>query len=507
MSSGHNVVVENLRLDSWKEIAAFFRRDERTVRRWEKERNLPILRVPSSERGRVFAYKNELTAWLHSDQGNSATIGLSVSLPPGENVMLPSLGGNEELPASPSNSLAPCRATPSRQWVIVGWCFAAAAFVTLAVLMIRYAPLSPPGGKAHHVPDPQAQEFYLQGRYFWNRRTGDSLNKAIDFFTQAIIHDSDYAQAYAGLADTYDLLPEYAPVLASEAYPKAIAAATRAVTLDDSLSEAHRALAFGLFFWNWDVPRALNEFHKAIQLDPNDIEAHHWYSSALLSLGRYEESFSEIERARELSPTSRSILADRALILHYKGDDAAAISILREIGQAEPDFLSPPRYLARISLFKKDYPSYIAEMKRAAVISQDPKDLALAEAVEQGWQMGGETGMMSALAATQKRLFEDGKSSNFEVAYAYALVNQKEEALRYLQASFDTHEFEVFSIIHPFLRRKLGGNPEFEQLTLRVRPYLEGKIAAPVPALSPAFQSQLRSSSVVPTSAISRTSR
>ncbi|MGA3212463.1 MAG: hypothetical protein ABSD20_14245, partial [Terriglobales bacterium] len=381
-----------------------------------------------------------------------------------------------------------------------GWWFAAGAFAALAFVMIRYAPLPAPGSKAHHVPDSQAQEFYLQGRYFWNRRTDDSLNKAVDSFTQAIVHDSAYAQAYAGLADTYDLLPEYTHVSAADAYPRAIAAATKAVQLDDSLSEAHRSLAFGLFFWNWDVPRALSEFHRALQLDPNDIEAHHWYSTTLLTLRHIDESLAEIERARQLSPTSRSILADRALILHYDGDDIAAVSILKELGQAEPDFLSPPRYLARIFLVTRDYPGYLAEMKRVASISKDPTDAALAEAVEQGWQSGGEIGMLNALAETRKRLFEEGKCSSFDVAYAYVLLNRKEEAVSYLQEAFAAHEFEIFSIADPLFQERLGANHNFEQLALKMRPYLDGSTSGSVPSLVQVPSNQLRSSSGAATS-------
>ncbi len=114
----------------------------------------------------------------------------------------------------------------------------------------------------------------------------------------------------------------------SEAFPRAIAAAAKAVALDDSLGEAHRALAFALFYWEWNIPRAFAEYRRAIAIDPRDEEAHHWYATSLLTLHRYPEALVEINEARKLDPTSRSILSDQALIRYWNGDRAGAIAHL-----------------------------------------------------------------------------------------------------------------------------------------------------------------------------------
>ena len=129
--------------------------------------------------------------------------------------------------------------------------------------------------------------------------------------SQAIVADSDYAEAYEGLAASYDLMPEYSLMPQEEAFSRAIAAANKAVSLNPSLSIAHRALAFALFWSQTDIPRAFSEFQESVRLAPDDAEAHHWYATALNSVVRIADARREIDIAQQLSPASRSILADQ----------------------------------------------------------------------------------------------------------------------------------------------------------------------------------------------------
>src|SRR5579862_9457751 len=269
------------RLDSWKEIAVFFGRDERTVRRWEKERALPVHRVPGKGRGSVYAFSGELTQWLKSP-----------------NYSEESIAQEAQAQDSTSDSLAPADAIPNgtawdgtgrRQQEIDSAAFEKpkpfrrklkyllAICILLSVVAVvasrfpsswissllpatlsKKLGLNPnsashPNSMGKGVPaNAEAQDLYLKGRYEWSRRSPESLNRAVDFFTQAIVRDPNYAPAYAGLADTYNLLREYTSMPSSEAYPRAIAAAKKAVELDDTLSDAHRSLAFASFYWNWD---------------------------------------------------------------------------------------------------------------------------------------------------------------------------------------------------------------------------------------------------------------
>jgi tetratricopeptide (TPR) repeat protein len=179
-----------------------------------------------------------------------------------------------------------------------------------------------------------AHELYLKGRYEWNQRTPQSLNLALDDFTQAVLHDPGYAQAYVGLADTYDLLREYSTMPDTEAFSRAIVAAKRAVELDDSLAEAHRALAYAEMYGSWDFADAEKEFRRAIELNPNDPEARRWYANAFAVPGRFQESLAQIEKARELDPGSNVTLADKGFMLYTAGKTDEAIATLKEVEQS-----------------------------------------------------------------------------------------------------------------------------------------------------------------------------
>jgi tetratricopeptide (TPR) repeat protein len=442
------------RIDSWKEIAAFFGRDERTVRRWEKERALPVHRIPG-ERGGVFAYTDELTHWLNSTHAadDAADPSPPVATEPAE-----SPAGD---PASPLD-----HPHSSRLWPFP-LALSVAALLLLAFLGYRHhssARKPPAVSGSAHVPDPTAEEFYLKGRYYWDRRTEGSLNLAVDAFTQAVVHDPDYAQAYAGLAECYDIMPEFASMPRSEAFPRAIAAASKALALDDSLGEAHRALAFALFYWDWNFPRAFAEYRRAIAIDPLDEEGHHWYATSLLTLHRYPEALVEINQARKLEPTSRSILSDQALIRYWNGDRAAAIAQLREIERAEPDFISAPRYLASLAFAQKDYRTFIDQTRALGTITHDAQYSDMADAAEQGLSRGGAHGMLEAMRPVQEHYFQLGKSSGYELARTCALLGRRDDAVRYLRATIQDHDYIVFGVLSDPDFASLRGNAGFEQI-------------------------------------------
>jgi tetratricopeptide (TPR) repeat protein len=464
---------ENRRLDSWKEIASFFGRDERTVKRWERSRSLPVHRIPGGERGGVFAYTAELTRWLNTPLARTDPPALVLESLPVE--APPSVLNSTPIAAGESPAASPAA---SKHWLtgvlVTGGIAATIAFMIHAVPLHLHGVASHPGPSLTHVSrvqNAEAEELYLRGRYYWNRRTGDDLNHAVEDFTQAIAHDPTDAKAYAGLADSYNLIREYSSMPESEAYPRAYAAASKAVALDDSLAEAHRALAFDLFYWKWDISNALKEYQKAIRLDPKNVEAHHWYATALLDLGRYNESLAEIEHARTLDPSSPAILADRGLILFTSGDQSSGITALREIEQSEPQFLSPPRYLASAFLIQQDFPNFIAELERAAAISHDPQELAIAKAARTGWTAGGKRRMLEEIKRAQQPSFELGHASGYDLAYTSLLLGDKADAIRYLQAAYSARDPKLFLISRNRFEVELKGDPHFEQLKLQLQAY------------------------------------
>src|SRR5207253_1255407 len=151
----------------------------------------------------------------------------------------------------------------------------------------------------------EAHELYLKGRYFWNKRTGNDLKKSIDYFQQAIAVDPNYALAYAGVADAYVWLPGYTAGTPRDCYPKAKAAATKALELDDTLAEAHTTLALAIWLYDFDSAQAIREFQRAIELNPNYAIAHQQYgNNTLAALGRFDDAIVEGKRAVELDPLS-----------------------------------------------------------------------------------------------------------------------------------------------------------------------------------------------------------
>jgi Tfp pilus assembly protein PilF len=163
----------------------------------------------------------------------------------------------------------------------------------------------------------EAYQLYLKGRFHWNKRKADDLQKAVDYFNQAIEKDPGYALGYAGLASTYALLPEYSSLPAKDCIPKIELAARKALDLDATLAEPHAALGLVRHTYQWDWMGAEKEFKRAIELNPNNATTHHWYCICLRAQGKFEPALSEIKRAQELDPLSPIITINVGEVLFY----------------------------------------------------------------------------------------------------------------------------------------------------------------------------------------------
>ena len=184
----------------------------------------------------------------------------------------------------------------------------------------------------------QAYDLCLKGLYFWNKRTGQGLQQAIVYFQQAIAIDPNYAPAFAGLSNTYALMPGYMLAPAAEYMPKAREAAVRALQTDDELPEAHVALALILENYDWDWNSAEKEYRRAIELNPNYATAHHWYAEFLTWQGRFDEALRESESARRLDPLSLIIAADRGAILYFARQYDRSIEQFQNVLEMDPSF-------------------------------------------------------------------------------------------------------------------------------------------------------------------------
>lgn len=318
-----------------------------------------------------------------------------------------------------------------------------------------------------NAANPEAEDFYLKGRFYWNKRTPESLNQAVDAFTQAIIHDPNYAPAYMGLADSYNLLREYAAMPAREAYSRAYAAAKRAVELDGKSSEAHASLAFVTFYSLWDAIGAEREYRRAIELDPNNAKAHHWYATFLQTISRHDESLVEIARARELDPHSSSILADRGRLLWAAGHREEALQLLKQMEAGEPEFVSPHRYLRYAYFEMRDYPNYLAELKKEALQTHSTVTLAVAEAASRGYVGGGERGLLDQQLREQKRLYDQGTLASYWVAQTENRLGKTQDALRHLEICAESHDDMFLLLREDTTFNNLRNNPVFQQLLAR----------------------------------------
>jgi DNA-binding winged helix-turn-helix (wHTH) protein/tetratricopeptide (TPR) repeat protein len=316
---------------------------------------------------------------------------------------------------------------------------------------------------ASHRPS-DAEEFYLKGRFYWGKRTPDALNKAVDYFTQAIIRDPNYAPAYVGLAECYNLLREYTLMPASDAYPRALAAARKAVELDPQSSEAHASLAFALFYGMWDAAGAEREFRRAIELNPGNAVAHHWYATYLSVIGENAKALAEIERAQALDPGSKAIVADKGDLLWLDHQSEAGVALLKQLEASEPDFISPHRYLKVTDLASGDYTGFLFEWRQEATLIHDAATLKLVDAAQKGFASGGAKGMLEVIRAGQKNLYLQGKLSPYFVAQTDSLLADKQEALQYLKLACDQHDEQVVGMRTDRLLANLENEPGYRQL-------------------------------------------
>lgn len=184
----------------------------------------------------------------------------------------------------------------------------------------------------------EAFDLYLKGQYFWNKRTVEGFERAIEYFQEAIARDPNYARAYASLANSYALIGSYSAAPADQFMPKARAAALQALKLDDNLAEAHLAFALVVQNYDYDWQTSDKEFRRAIELNPNYATAHQWYAEHLSWLGRFEEALAESQRARELDPFSLIIACDNGAILYNSRQYDAAIAQFRAVRELDPNF-------------------------------------------------------------------------------------------------------------------------------------------------------------------------
>jgi TolB-like protein/class 3 adenylate cyclase/Flp pilus assembly protein TadD len=312
----------------------------------------------------------------------------------------------------------------------------------------------------------EAYKLYLKGRFFWNKRTGADLRTAIDYFNQAIGKDPSYALAYAGLADSYDLLPPYGAASPADSYPRAKSAAKKALELDDTLAEAHTSLGLALDNYHLDFEQSLKEYERAIRLNPNYATAHHWHGELLGAMGRFDEAIAQLKRAQELDPLSLIINCDLGEGYTYARQYDKAIEQLRKAIEMDPRFYYAHRRLGEVLQLTGRLDDAIAEYRKAVELNDDPSVLAL---LGQAYARAGQQEEGQRILA---RLSEEAKS-RYVSAYSFALIflalGDKERAIDEIERAYRERAGEDIDLIKvdPLLD-DLHGNPRFEALVQKV---------------------------------------
>lgn len=287
-----------------------------------------------------------------------------------------------------------------------------------------------------YTTNAEAYQLYLKGKFFWNKRTGESLKQAVDFYNQAIEKDPNYALAYSGLAETYVLFSSYDVASATDSMPRAKAAALRALAIDDSVAEAHTAFGFYLWYYEWNHDASEKEFRRAIELKPDYSTAHHWFGGCLSDVKRFDDGLAELRRAEELDPLSLIIgknLGD-ALVLARRYDEA--IAQYKRTLVLNPNFASAHQWLGRAYGSKGMYPEAISETRAAMELNNrsTPKgDLGL-------WlARSGKREEAVKLLSELKQEAAAGYVQSYSIAIIYIGLGNREEALNWLEKHMSAH--------------------------------------------------------------------
>jgi adenylate cyclase len=600
------------RLDSWKEIAAFFGRDERTVRRWEKESALPVHRVPGAAKGRVFAYESELDLWLSTPQAlRTKTLALEPQISPVQISQVQPEGKRWHLGAAGVwvGILAICAALAAGIWVHrKSHRFAAYASALNALHVgtedlhqttaaqdafgpdcVAVLPFTNVRGDANtdylsdgiteslignlaHVPqlkvrsrdsvfrykgkdvdvptagsnlrvsvlvsgrvmaqgdtieisaeltdvrdnteiwghrytgkradiillqqqmagdlagklrstlstavkeqvtnqgtqDAEAYSLYLKGRYGWNNRTYDELEKAISYFNRAIDKDPEYALAYSGLADVYSVLPNYGGT-PGEDFSKSNAAARKALELDATLAHPHAVLGSNEIQYDWDFAGGEAEFKKAFELDPNDATARQWYADDIGMIGgREQEALAEVNLAHELDPQSPVISRVVASVRVSARQYDEAIAICSKLANEKPTFAIAHDCLAYGYWGKRIYPQVIEEWKTHGQLSGNRGESEFAAAMEQGYRSAGWKGALTQAIEIRQAQRKTGYFSALEIARFCADLGDKEQAFHWLNTAYQEHDWLLIGLNTYFQLDPLRSDPRFAELVRKV---------------------------------------
>jgi TolB-like protein/Tfp pilus assembly protein PilF/tRNA A-37 threonylcarbamoyl transferase component Bud32 len=316
--------------------------------------------------------------------------------------------------------------------------------------------------------DPGAHEAYLKGRYYWNQRSPNDLKKAIEFFQQSINIDPTYALAYAGMADCYSVLGSWDTDALSpdDAFPKARAAAERALEIDSTLGEAHTSLAFIKHHYEWDWVGAEKEYRHAIALNPRDATAHHWFSHYLVAMGRFPESLAESRLALKLDPLD--FVLNVHLGWHYlfaRQSNEAVEALRRATGMNERHWIGH-HYLGWAYEQLGRYSDAIPQLEMADSVS--PGSGKVLAAVAHAYALAGRRSEAKRILGQLLVMKEQRYVSPYEIAVIHVGLGERDQAFEWLERAYQEHSSWLSYLNAESRLDPLHSNPRFADLVRRV---------------------------------------
>jgi TolB-like protein/DNA-binding winged helix-turn-helix (wHTH) protein len=332
---------------------------------------------------------------------------------------------------------------------------------------IRLTPKQQQNLAHNRTLNPQAFQDYLQGRHYWAMRTDESLKKAVDYFTRAIQEDPNDARSYAGLAQCYIVLPMLTTFPQADAHSKARDAATKAVTLDDSLAEAHLAMAEVRLYQDWDFAGAESEFKKTLDLNPNYATGHQWYGEFLTLMARHQEAIRELQTALALDPLSAIVHLQFGNTLQHARQYDRALDQYQEALKIDPNF-SPPfdvihwDYRRQGKFIESIPPLRLAVERQGKYVKGDL--VALVDQLPAAYSTGGRTAYLRQCI----KIHEHYGRHWLYLAMDYADLGDRESALAALNRSYENRESELLDLLIDPELDPLRSDSRFQELIKKV---------------------------------------
>jgi tetratricopeptide (TPR) repeat protein len=408
------------RLVGWKAIGVFLGRDQRTVRRWEAERGLPVYRVPGGGGATVWALPDELRAWL---------------------------AGEAEQQQVEPQLLAPEPAPKRRPGLILIATCSLGLIAAAPLLWNNFGNASVTTAKADpYGKDANANDLYRKAQFGLNRRSVTGLISAAETFEALGKQYPRNSAAFVGLAEANLLLREFNSLPNETAYRRAADAAKTALALKANSASATRALAFVLYHGEGKRTQGIKLFERAIALDPSDAQSYHWYATALLSEARPGDANRAFNRARSLNPGSSALTADAAYAQYLSGKHAEAVAELQRVIDVDPAFSGAYRYLARFYLIEGRDADYLATAAIEAKLRKDADGARAIEAAAAAFKTGGRKAMVASLVAHEIAQFEQNGESALRVAMFQAASGGAAAVVRWLEKAESINEPEIRTI-------------------------------------------------------------